>query len=203
MVILLGACLEFGILIYEYMENDTLDDHLFQKFDTPPLPWKLRFKMASEIAIGLLFLHQTKPEPIVHHDLKQANILLDKNYICKISDVGLARLVPPSVANKTTQKASYGRSWLCRGGYMQSTFKEVLDPKVRDWPVEDTLRLAMMALKCCEMRKRDRPDLHSVILPELIRLRDLAGDVDTYDFVPAKQEDMSNSSSVEEMENSR
>ncbi|KAK7261666.1 hypothetical protein RIF29_27982 [Crotalaria pallida] len=245
MVILLGACPEFGILVYEYMENGTLDDHLFQKFDTPPLPWKLRFKMASEIATGLLFLHQTKPEPIVHRDLKPANILLDKNYICKISDVGLARLVPPSVADKTTQyhlTAAAGTFFYIDPEYQQTgllgvksdiyslgvillqiitgkppmgvagfveeairkdTFKEVLDPKVRDWPVEDTLRLAMMALKCCEMRKRDRPDLHSVILPELIRLRDLAGDIDTYDFVPAKQEEMSNSFSVEEMENSR
>ncbi|XP_059597957.1 U-box domain-containing protein 52-like [Vitis vinifera] len=62
-----------------------------------------RFRIAAEIGIGLLFLHQTKPEPQVHHDLKLANILLDRNYVNKISDVGLVRLVPPSVADNVTQ----------------------------------------------------------------------------------------------------
>jgi len=51
----------------------------------------------------LLFLHQTKPEPIAHRDLKPGNILLDRNYVAKISDVGLARLIPPSVADSVTQ----------------------------------------------------------------------------------------------------
>lgn len=103
MVLLLGACPEFGCLVYEYLENGSLEDRLFQKDGTPSIPWKTRFKIASEIATGLLFLHQTKPEPLVHRDLKPGNILLNRNYVSKISDVGLARLVPPSVANKTTQ----------------------------------------------------------------------------------------------------
>ncbi|CAA7050993.1 unnamed protein product [Microthlaspi erraticum] len=53
--------------------------------------------------MALSFLHQTKPEPLVHRDLKPANILIDRNYVSKISDVGLARLVPASVANNVTQ----------------------------------------------------------------------------------------------------
>lgn len=103
MVLLLGACPEFGCLVYEHMENGSLEDRLFQKDETPPIPWKNRFKIAYEIATGLLFLHQSKPDPIVHRDMKPGNILLDKNYVSKISDVGLARLVPASIANKTTQ----------------------------------------------------------------------------------------------------
>ncbi|KAL4629237.1 hypothetical protein ACB092_05G294300 [Castanea dentata] len=94
MVLLLGTCLEFGILVYEYMANGSLDDCIFQKGHTPPLSWQLRFRIAAEIATGLLFLHETKPEPMVHRDLKPGNILLDHNYVSKISDVGLARLVP-------------------------------------------------------------------------------------------------------------
>ena len=63
----------------------------------------------------------------------------------------------------------------------------MLDPNVTDWPLEETLSYARLALKCCEMRKRDRPDLSSVILPELNRLRNL-GEVAIYtDIVPAKQ----------------
>ena len=231
MVLLLGACPEFGCLVYEYMEYGSLEDRLFKKDNTPPIPWRIRFKVASEIATALHFLHQAKPEPIVHRDLKPANILLDRNYVSKISDVGLARLVPPSVANKTTQyhmtaaagtfcyidpeyqqtgmlgvksdiyslgvlllqiitgKPPMGVAHLVEKAINKGKFHEVLDPSVTDWPVEEALSFARLALKCCEMRKRDRPDLGSVILPELNRLRDLGGSNDTFttDIVPARQ----------------
>ncbi|XP_042038117.1 U-box domain-containing protein 35-like isoform X2 [Salvia splendens] len=103
MVLLLGACPEYGCLVYEYMSNGSLEDRLFQRGKTPPLSWQHRFRIAAEIGTGLLFLHQTKPEPLVHRDMKPANILLDRNFVSKISDVGLARLVPPSVADSVTQ----------------------------------------------------------------------------------------------------
>ncbi|KAK7349275.1 hypothetical protein VNO77_06518 [Canavalia gladiata] len=212
MVLLLGACPEFGCLVYEYMENGSLEDRLFQKDNSPPIPWKTRFKIASEIATCLLFLHQTKPEPLVHRDLKPANILLDKSYVSKISDVGLARLVPPSVANKTTQycmtgaagtfcyidpeyqqtgllgvksdiyslgmvllqiitaKPPMGLTHMVENAIQTDTLIEVLDPSVTDWPVEETLSFAKLALKCSELRKRDRPDLGTVVLPELNRI---------------------------------
>uniref|UniRef100_A0A803NCS3 Protein kinase domain-containing protein n=1 Tax=Chenopodium quinoa TaxID=63459 RepID=A0A803NCS3_CHEQI len=94
MVLLLGACPEYGCLVYEYMHNGSLEDRLFRRGQTMALSWQHRFRIAAEIATGLLFLHQTKPEPLVHRDLKPANILLDRNLVAKISDVGLARLVP-------------------------------------------------------------------------------------------------------------
>lgn len=102
LVLLLGACPEYGILVYEYMANGSLDECLTRKKKDRVLCWQLRFRVAAEIATGLLFLHQTKPEPLVHRDLKPGNILLDQNYVCKISDVGLARLVP-AVADNVTQ----------------------------------------------------------------------------------------------------
>lgn len=100
---ILGACPENGCLVYEYMDNGSLEDRLFQRGNTPVIPWQLKFQIAAEIGTGLLFLHQTKPEPLVHRDLKPGNILLDYNYVSKIFDVGLARLVPPSVADSVTQ----------------------------------------------------------------------------------------------------
>ncbi|KAL6285432.1 hypothetical protein ACE6H2_009822 [Prunus campanulata] len=215
MVLLVGACPEYGCLIYEYMENGSLEDRLFLKSNTPPIPWGVRFKIAAEIATALLFLHQTKPEPLVHRDLKPANILLDRNYVSKIADVGLARLVPPSVADAVTQyrmtaaagtfcyidpeyqqtgmlgvksdiyslgvmllqiitaKPAMGLSHQVEEAIEKGAFAEILDPAVTDWPVEEALSYAKMALKCCELRRRDRPDLSTVILPELNRLRDL------------------------------
>ena len=88
MVLLLGACPEYGIIVYEYLANGSLDDRIFRRGNTPPLSWQQRFRIAAEIATGLLFLHQTKPEPLVHRDLKPGNILLDHNYVSKISDGG-------------------------------------------------------------------------------------------------------------------
>ncbi|KAL6996298.1 hypothetical protein U1Q18_006431 [Sarracenia purpurea var. burkii] len=215
MVLLLGACPEYGCLIYEYMENGSLEDRLFRRNNTPPIPWKVRFKIAAEIATALLFLHQKKPEPLVHRDLKPANILLDRNFVSKIGDVGLARLVPQSVANSVTQyqvTAAAGTFCYIDPEYQQTgmlgvksdiysfgitllqiltakppigllhhvgraiksgKFLEILDPTVTDWPFEEALSFAKLALQCCELRRKDRPDLGSVVLPELVRLSNL------------------------------
>ncbi|KAF3437275.1 hypothetical protein FNV43_RR20028 [Rhamnella rubrinervis] len=218
MVLLLGACPEFGCLVYEYMANGSLEDRLFRKGNSPVLPWQLRFRIAAEIGTGLLFLHQTKPEPLVHRDLKPGNILLDRNFVSKISDVGLARLVPPSVADTVTQyrmtstagtfcyidpeyqqtgmlgiksdvyslgvmllqiitaKPPMGLTHHVERSIERGTFTEMLDPAVTDWPVEEALTFAKLALQCTELRRKDRPDLGKVVLPELNRLRALAED---------------------------
>ncbi|XP_019069764.1 U-box domain-containing protein 35-like isoform X1 [Solanum lycopersicum] len=215
MVLLLGACPEYGCLVYEFMNNGSLEDRLFRKGNTPPIPWEIRFKIAAEIATGLLFLHQAKPEPLVHRDLKPGNILLDSNYACKISDVGLARLVPPSVADCVTQyhmTSAAGTFCYIDPEYQQTgklgtksdiyslgvmllqiitarppmglthhveraiengTFADILDPTVPNWPLEEALNYAKLSLKCAELRKKDRPDLGSVILPELSRLKEI------------------------------
>ncbi|CAN0903631.1 U-box domain-containing protein 52 [Linum grandiflorum] len=216
MVLLMGACPDQGCLVYEYMANGSLDDRLSRRGNTPPLSWQLRFRIAAEIATGLHFLHQTKPEPLVHRDLKPGNILLDRNYVSKISDVGLARLVPPSVADSITQyrmtqtagtfcyidpeyqqtgmlgtksdiyslgiillqlltaKPPMGLTHHVSRAIKKGEFPGVLDPDVPDWPVEDALRMAKLAIRCAELRKKDRPDLSEVVLPELCRLRDVA-----------------------------
>ncbi|KAL0834947.1 hypothetical protein Bca101_086836 [Brassica carinata] len=93
LVLLLGACPEQGALVYEYMENGSLDDRLFQVNNSPPLPWFERVRIAWEVAAALVFLHKSKPKPIIHRDLKPANILLDHNFVSKVGDVGLSTMV--------------------------------------------------------------------------------------------------------------
>ncbi|XP_050383821.1 LOW QUALITY PROTEIN: U-box domain-containing protein 35-like [Argentina anserina] len=218
MVLLLGACPEYGCLVYEYMANGSLEDRLFRKGNTPVIPWQLRFRIAAEIATALLFIHQSKPEPLVHRDLKPGNILLDQNYVSKISDVGLARLVPASVADSVTQyymtstagtfcyidpeyqqtgmlgtksdiysfgvmllqiitgRPPMGLAHHVESAIEEGTFSDVLDPAVKDWPVEEALSFSKLALQCAEMRRKDRPDLGKVVLPELNRLRALGED---------------------------
>ncbi|KAK2991093.1 hypothetical protein RJ640_021557 [Escallonia rubra] len=103
MVLLLGACPENGCLVYEYMENGSLEDHIYHRTSKPSLPWFIRFRIAFEVACGLVFLHNSKPEPIVHRDLKPGNILLDGNYVSKIGDVGLAKLIFDAVPDNITE----------------------------------------------------------------------------------------------------
>ncbi|KAJ8760157.1 hypothetical protein K2173_011013 [Erythroxylum novogranatense] len=225
MVLLLGACPEYGILVYEHMARGSLDDRLFRKGNSPPLPWQLRFRIAAEVATGLLFLHQTKPEPLVHRDLKPGNILLDSNYVSKISDVGLAKLVPALAENATqchmtstagtfcyidpeyqqtgmlgvksdiyslgiillqilTAKPPMGLSPYVERAIKNGTFKEVLDPTVPDWPLEETLCIAKLGIQCAEMRRKDRPDLSKVVLPQLNRLRDFAEEKMNFFYFP-------------------
>ncbi|EFJ09825.1 hypothetical protein SELMODRAFT_23109, partial [Selaginella moellendorffii] len=93
-VLLLGGNPEKKCLVYEYLENGSLEDRLFCKDDSPPISCLTRYQIAVEVGTALLFLHKAKPQPIVLRDLKPSNILLDKNYNSKISDVGLARFMP-------------------------------------------------------------------------------------------------------------
>ncbi|KAE8677921.1 transcription factor MYB1R1-like isoform X1 [Hibiscus syriacus] len=180
---LIGSVPGYGCLVYEFMAYGSLEDRLFRRGNTPTLSWQLRFRIAAEIGTALLFLHQTKPEPIVHRDLKPANILIDRNFVSKISDVGLARLVPPSVADSVTQywmTATAGTfcyidpdtsKQACWEAIEEGTFDQMLDPTIHDWPVQDALSFAKIALSCAELRRKDRPDLGKVVLPELNRLR--------------------------------
>ncbi|KAL6603897.1 hypothetical protein ACP70R_044258 [Stipagrostis hirtigluma subsp. patula] len=103
LVLLLGFCPEIGCLVYEYMENGSLEDQLINNKGHQPLHWFLRFQVIFEVSCGLAFLHGTKPEPIVHRDLKPGNILLDKNYVSKIGDVGFAKLISDLVPEGLTE----------------------------------------------------------------------------------------------------
>ncbi|CAN6874208.1 unnamed protein product [Brassica oleracea] len=101
-VLLLGACPENGCLVYEYLENGSLEEYIFHQKIKPPLPWFIRFRVIFEVACGLAFLHSSKPDPIVHRDLKPGNILLNRNYVSKIADVGLAKLVTDVAPDNVT-----------------------------------------------------------------------------------------------------
>ncbi|KAK1271643.1 U-box domain-containing protein 33 [Acorus gramineus] len=95
LVTLIGVCPEACSLVYEYFPNGSLQDHLFHnKTGSPPLTWKTRARIASETSRALLFLHTSKPEKIIHGDLKLKNIFLDSNFNCKIGDFGICRLMP-------------------------------------------------------------------------------------------------------------
>eukprot|EP01018_Ginkgo_biloba_P028247 Gb_14194 [translate_table: standard] len=89
------------LLVYEYVPNGTLADHLQGERRGSGLAWDTRLKIASETAQALAFLHSAEP-PILHRDVKSTNILLDENFKVKVADFGLSRLVPVDVTHVST-----------------------------------------------------------------------------------------------------
>ncbi|KAL8511718.1 hypothetical protein ACS0TY_018229 [Phlomoides rotata] len=90
-----GCCIEGDqlLLVYEYMENNSLAHILFDSSKTQLLlGWTTRFNICIGIARGLASLHDESRMKIVHRDIKATNVLLDKDLNPKISDFGLARL---------------------------------------------------------------------------------------------------------------
>lgn len=94
LVKLIGYCCEDDnrLLVYEFMFRGSLEDHLFRK-TTAPLSWSTRMSIALGAAKGLAFLHNAE-KPVIYRDFKTSNILLDSDYIAKLSDFGLAKAGP-------------------------------------------------------------------------------------------------------------
>uniref|UniRef100_J3MBJ4 RING-type E3 ubiquitin transferase n=1 Tax=Oryza brachyantha TaxID=4533 RepID=J3MBJ4_ORYBR len=102
LVTLLGACLASSTLVYEFLPNGSLEDFLVCPDKRQNLTWQVRIRIIAEICSALIFLHKNKPHPVVHGDLKPANILLDVNLVSKLSDFGFSRLLIQSSTNNTT-----------------------------------------------------------------------------------------------------
>ncbi|KAM9387730.1 receptor-interacting serine/threonine-protein kinase 2 isoform 2-T2 [Phaethornis superciliosus] len=89
---ILGICNEpeFLGIVTEYMTNGSLNELLHGKDVYPDIPWCLRFRILYEIALGVNYLHNMDP-PLLHHDLKTQNILLDDEFHVKIADFGMSK----------------------------------------------------------------------------------------------------------------
>ncbi|CAN4117087.1 unnamed protein product [Withania somnifera] len=100
LVRLVGYCAEDDergiqrLLVYEYMPNRSVENHLSARSETP-LSWAMRLKIAQDAARGLTYLHEEMDVQIIFRDFKSSNILLDEQWNAKLSDFGLARLGPP------------------------------------------------------------------------------------------------------------
>ncbi|CAL8115713.1 unnamed protein product [Prunus armeniaca] len=93
---LIGYCVEGSkrALVYEFMSNGSLDKHIFSKEGPSSLNFKKSFEISRGVARGIDYLHQGCEMQIFHFDIKPHNILLNENFVPKISDFGLARLCP-------------------------------------------------------------------------------------------------------------
>ncbi|XP_045808239.1 receptor protein kinase TMK1-like [Trifolium pratense] len=109
LVALHGYCLEDNekLLVYEYMPQGTLSQHLFDWKDdgSKPLEWKRRLSIALDVARGVEYLHGLAHQIFIHRDLKPSNILLGDDMRAKVSDFGLVRLAPEGQVSFQTRLA--------------------------------------------------------------------------------------------------
>ncbi|KAG2712141.1 hypothetical protein I3760_04G111500 [Carya illinoinensis] len=126
MVRLIGYCVEGSLfLVYEYIENGNLSQHLRGSLGRDPLPWSTRVQIALDSARALEHIHEHTIPVYIHRNIKSASILIDKNFHGKVANFGLTR--------HTKEKASLLSSHLVGTfGYMAPEYAQCRDvsPKV-------------------------------------------------------------------------
>nr|GFC10806.1 concanavalin A-like lectin/glucanase, subgroup [Tanacetum cinerariifolium] len=171
------------ILVYEYMPNGTLEDHL-HKLGTS-LSWIQRLKICIGAARGLHYLHTgTGIEVgVINHDVKTSNILLHETWAAKVSDFGLSKLGPtnqPSTGVNTVVKGTFGyldpdyyatgkltrKSDVDMGSriYQRRQFeKKIIDPDLRGQISSKCMKeFVRIVERCLHMYPKQRPTMAEI-----------------------------------------
>ncbi|XP_057501255.1 putative U-box domain-containing protein 50 [Actinidia eriantha] len=157
-----GFCSELKCIVFEYMHNGWLRDALFslrRGSRSRNLNWHARIRIAAQISSGLGFLHSAMPRPIVHGNLSPSKILLDHNLVAKIHGFR-----PGWCHNQSDMQADMrafgnlvlqlltGRNWagLVEEAVVmdQTALIHVLDENAGQWPLDLSVELAGIALRC-------------------------------------------------------
>ncbi|XP_065638198.1 chitin elicitor receptor kinase 1-like [Quercus suber] len=125
LVRLIGYCVEGSLfLVYEYIENGNLSQHLHSS-RRDPLPWSTRVNIALDSARGLEYIHEYTVPVYIHRDIKSANILIDEKFRGKVADFGLTKLTEYGTASLNSSLAG-------TFGYMSPEYTQYgkISPKI-------------------------------------------------------------------------
>ncbi|KAK4260989.1 hypothetical protein QN277_004045 [Acacia crassicarpa] len=164
LVSLLGHCQEDEemILVYEYMSSHTLFDHLhLRSRGDLPLSWTQRLERCIRVARGLHYLHTGTEHKFIDRDIKTSNILLDHNWVAKLSAFGLSKATNPALVSTTVKgNVGYFPEYFWRHKLTEKSdvysfgvvLFEVLSARLAVNPVEDDKHGSLVdwALYCCE-----------------------------------------------------
>ncbi|KAJ0437662.1 putative protein kinase RLK-Pelle-WAK family [Helianthus annuus] len=180
---LLGCCLETEVplLVYEYVSNGTLYNHIHGIGTMTWLSWENRLRVAAEAAGALSYLHSATSTPIFHRDVKSANILLDDNYTTKIADFGasypLIKHKFPRSFGVVLAELLTGKKPLCMdriedernlATYFIMSLKgdrlfQILEPRVvREGTLEQLQQIGELVKRCLNLTGDERPTMKEV-----------------------------------------
>ncbi|OEL29308.1 putative LRR receptor-like serine/threonine-protein kinase [Dichanthelium oligosanthes] len=180
LVRLYGCCLESNtpLLVYEYLENGSLDHALFGKGGLH-LDWPTRFEICLGIARGIAYLHEESTIRIVHRDIKASNVLLDADLSPKISDFGLAKLYDDKKTHVSTKVAvaeeqdavdcnNATKSLILNPFQVWELYEngrplDFVDPKLAEYNGDEVLRVIRAALYCTQGAPHKRPPMSKVV----------------------------------------
>ncbi|MFS7997266.1 putative protein kinase RLK-Pelle-LRR-I-1 family [Helianthus anomalus] len=124
LISLIGYCDEGKekIIVYEYAEHGSLDQYLRRNNTIYALTWLERLKICVDAARGLnhLHYHVGKHQTVIHRDIKSSNILLDHNWVAKISDLGLSKLSLSGLDRSAVVSHACGTRGYCEPEYFST-----------------------------------------------------------------------------------
>ncbi|XP_062508433.1 dual specificity protein kinase shkC-like [Corticium candelabrum] len=168
---LLGVCMDYGhySIVMEYVDNGNLEDMLLSDSKHDEIKkWSCRLTMSLEIAKGMDFLHNLDPA-ILHRDLKTANVLVDRNYSCKIIDFGLSTMRGISRRSAIIQSNSSSKRW----GTVAFTAPEVFANKINK---EQERKMDVYSFSIILWQMKERKPLYDGVEIDVIRANVISKD---------------------------
>ncbi|GJN14997.1 hypothetical protein PR202_gb01881 [Eleusine coracana subsp. coracana] len=176
LVSMIGYCNdgEYMALVYEYMPEGTLQEHIAgNSHNGKLLSWRQRLKIALESAQGLEYLHKGCNPPLIHRDVKATNILLNSKLEAKIADFGLSKafnrdndthlVTGRSAVLRDPEPISiiqWSRQRLARGN-----IEGIVDPRMHgNYDINSVWKTADIALKCTMVASAQRPTMTDVVM---------------------------------------